>query len=294
VRSRLVVNVEATGGVEEEDGDGLLARPLEGTAGDVYGLVARRLGIDGDVELLAELLELLHGGGALHVERDHRGLLALLAEVAGELGGVRGLAGALQADEHEDGGRRGGEGDARLAGILPAAAEHRHQFVVDDADHLLRRREALQDLGADRALLHLLDELFDELEVDVGFEQRLAHLAHGVFDVFLGDLALAAEPVEDGVEALGQAFKHAVSTSWGERAIATCHTALWRGVRLSRRVRMCVIGENRCSIPFDAEALLGRYTASPLVCDRASVGAVCTSGSLIWSHRRLPKAAARK
>ena len=66
----------------------------------------------------------------------------------------------------------------------------------------------LQHLRADGALLHAGDELLDELEVDVGLEQRLAHLAHGVGDIFLGELALAAQPVKDLVEALLQTLEH--------------------------------------------------------------------------------------
>src|SRR5262249_26291678 len=53
-----VVDVEAAGGVEDEDGEGLLACPLHCPNGDVDGLVAGRLGIDRDVELATELLEL--------------------------------------------------------------------------------------------------------------------------------------------------------------------------------------------------------------------------------------------
>jgi hypothetical protein len=35
--------------------------------------------------------------------------------------------------------------------------------------------------------------LLDDLEVDVGFEQRQAHLAHGRIDVGLGQLAARAD-----------------------------------------------------------------------------------------------------
>ena len=185
----------------------LLARPLQRPLRNVHRLIARGLGVDGDIELAAKLLQLRDGGGALHVGGDHARLLALLAEVLRELGGVGRLAGALQADEHDDGRRRPGELDLRtLAAIL--AAEHLHQLVVDDADDLLRGGEAAQHILADGALLHAGDELLDELEVDIGFEQRLAHLAHGVGDVFFGELALAAEPAKDLVEALLQTLEH--------------------------------------------------------------------------------------
>ncbi len=67
-------------------GEALLA-DLEGRrAGDVE---------DGDADLLAEDLELLDGGGALHVGGDEQGLVTLLLEPARELGAGGRLAGAL-------------------------------------------------------------------------------------------------------------------------------------------------------------------------------------------------------
>ena len=110
---QVFVDVQAASGIEDEHGQRLLARPFEAALGDIYRLIARWLGIDGDIELLANLLQLLHGGGPLHVGGDHARLLAVLAEPVGQLGRLGGLAGALQADEHEDGGRRSSELDLR-------------------------------------------------------------------------------------------------------------------------------------------------------------------------------------
>ena len=57
------------------------------------------------------------------------------------------------------------------------------------------------------------DELLDQLEIDIGLEQRLAHLAHGVGHIFLGDLALATQALEDAIEPLRETFEHLVVTS---------------------------------------------------------------------------------
>jgi hypothetical protein len=119
---------------------------------------------------------------------------------------VCGLAGTLQADQHEDRWGRASEGDLRRVGIV--AAKHLHQFVVHDADDMLRGRQALQHFLPQRTLLHVIDELLDQLEIHIGFEQRLAHLAHGVRDVFFSDFALAPQAVKDRVETLGETFKH--------------------------------------------------------------------------------------
>ena len=45
------------------------------------------------------------------------------------------------------------------------------------------------------------DELLDDLEVDVGLEQREADLAQGDVEVGLGDLRLAAQALGDALQA---------------------------------------------------------------------------------------------
>jgi hypothetical protein len=49
---------------------------------------------------------------------------------------------------------------------------------VDDLHDLLAGRQALQDVGAARPLAQAADELFDDLDVEVGLEQREADLGH--------------------------------------------------------------------------------------------------------------------
>ena len=66
----------------------------------------------------------------------------------------------------------------------------------------------MQDVLPDGALAHGGDEVLGDLEVDVGLEQRAAHLAHGLVDVLLGQPPLAPEPGERFVQAVGQCFEH--------------------------------------------------------------------------------------
>ena len=83
----------------------------------------------------------------------------------------------------------------------------RDQLLVDDLDHLLTRRQAVEHVGADGLLADARDEVLDDLEVDVGLEQGQADLAHGGVDVGFADPAAAgqvaerlAQPVAEGVE----------------------------------------------------------------------------------------------
>jgi hypothetical protein len=71
------------------------------------------------------------------------------------------------------------------------------ELLVDDGDDALVGVERQQRLGADRLRLHAGHQVAGDLEVDVGLEQGDAHLAQGGLDVGLGQLAAAAEAVED-------------------------------------------------------------------------------------------------
>ena len=64
------------------------------------------------------------------------------------------------------------------------------------------------DVLADGLLLHGVDEGPHHLEVDVGFQERHAYLAHGFLDVVLGQTAAAAQPVEDALQASAQGVEH--------------------------------------------------------------------------------------
>ena len=61
---------------------------------------------------------------------------------------------------------------------------------------LLAGTEALQHLLAERPLPHLGDEALDDLEVDIGLEQRQANLTHGARDRRLVEWAAPPEIAE--------------------------------------------------------------------------------------------------
>ena len=150
---------------------------------------------DGDVELLADDLELLDGRGALEVGGDEQGLAALRGEHPGELAGGGRLARALEAAEHQDRRARLLEPDRRVD--RPHQLDH---LVVDDLDDLLLGPDGLDQLGADGLLVDLGHELLDDVVVDVGLEQGRADLAQPLVDVRLGQHAPRAEPPEGRVE----------------------------------------------------------------------------------------------
>ncbi len=162
----LLVDAQAAGGVDDDDVVLQAAGLVDGAAGhlDRVADAAARLGrVDGDLGALAHDLELLDGVGPLEVGGDQHGRVALLAQPPGELAREGCLARALEARQHDDGGR--GLGEAEPAGLT---AEDPDQLVIDDLDDLLRRIQRLGDLGTAGALLDLGDERLDHRQRDIG------------------------------------------------------------------------------------------------------------------------------
>jgi hypothetical protein len=165
-------------------------------------------------DLPAEDAQLLARGGALGVGGDQQRPAALGLVLVGELAGGGRLAGALQADEHPH------VAVVAQLQLHRLAAEHGDQLLVHDRDDALVGVERQQRLGADRLLLHPGDQVAGHLEVDVGLEQRDAHLAQGRLDVGLAELAAAAQAVEDVLESIAEALEHGVLSAGRAAAAA--------------------------------------------------------------------------
>ena len=202
-----LVDMGAAGGVEDDHVMAAELGRLHGAPGDLD----RRLAGDDrqrrHLHLLAELAQLLLRGRPPRIERGHQHFLVLaLVKPLGDLGGGRRLAGALQADHHDDDRRRRVEVD-RLA----FAAEHLDQLVMDDLDDHLAGLDRLQHRRADRLLADAVGEGAHHVERDVGLEQRAANLAQRRRDVGLGQRAAAGQAVQDGAKPLLQHLEHPVS-----------------------------------------------------------------------------------
>ncbi len=70
------------------------------------------------------------------------------------------------------------------------------QVVVDDLDDHLARRDRADDVGADRLGAHRIDELADDGQGYVGFEQGGADLTQGRVDIGLGERTAPTKLVE--------------------------------------------------------------------------------------------------
>ena len=87
------------------------------------------------------------------------------------------------------------------------AAHEIGQLFVDDLDNHLRGSQAFHHLRADRPFCHGSGEILRNLVVDVGFQQRHAHLAHRVLDVGFRERAFASQSFKGGLQSFGKTFK---------------------------------------------------------------------------------------
>ncbi len=203
----LRVDAEPAGGVDDDHVPGRPAGVLDRRLRHldrVTDTVAGLRGVHLDSGATTEHLELPDGVGPLEVGGDQQRLVPLALEPASQLAGEGGLAGALEAGEHDHGRWLLGELEP-----TPLATEDVDQLLVDDLDDLLGRVERLGDLRTAGPLLDVADEALDDRKRDVGLQQREADLARRRVDVGVGEASLAAQLGEDPGEAVTQGVKHA-------------------------------------------------------------------------------------
>src|SRR4030095_2348127 len=87
----------------------------------------------------------------------------------------------------------------------------RDEFVVDNLDDLLAGLDALDHFDAEGFFAHAVDELLDDLEIDVGVQQRQANVAQAVGDVAFRNLPQPAQVAEDVLQLATQVVEHASS-----------------------------------------------------------------------------------
>ena len=82
------------------------------------------------------------------------------------------------------------------------------QLGRDELDQMLLGRERAEHFLAERLGLDVLDKIANDLDIDVGFEQREPDFAQRLFDIALGDAPGALEFSEDPFEAVAERIKH--------------------------------------------------------------------------------------
>ena len=138
---------------------------------------------------------------------------ALRLEPSRKLGERGSFARALQADQHDLDRRLDLEVD--FAG---APAHHLLQLLRDEANQMLLGGQRAQHFLADRLFPDMLDKVADDLDVDVGFEQRQAHFAQRIVDIALGNPPLPLELFEYAFETIAEGVEHRFKSRKGRWA----------------------------------------------------------------------------
>ena len=79
---------------------------------------------------------------------------------------------------------------------------------MDELDEVLVGSEAAEDVLAERVAFDRVDEVSNDGDVDVGFEEREANVAQRFLDVSLADFPLPLQLSPQGFELLAQGIEH--------------------------------------------------------------------------------------
>ena len=98
-------------------------------------------------------------------------------------------------DNHKDARRLVGEAQFGFV-----AAQYLDQLFMNDLDYLLGRRKCVEYFLAHGLFLDVVDKLFDNFEVYVGFQQRHANFAQRAVHVLRRELAFTAQVFENPLQ----------------------------------------------------------------------------------------------
>ena len=220
---QLVVDVKPPGRIEDQHidlglaslGKGALTHANRDTRHlAVLGALVRlgvEMNLDVSLALLIDLLgnnaQLLDRSGALQVGGGNHDTAPAPLEIRGEFAAGRRLARTLQTAHHHNGGRRLDEHDW-IGRRAIRRGHQRRQPLMNDADHLLARLEALGDLAPHGLLGDVVTESRDDRKMNIRFQQGGAHLAHGLRDIVVGDPPAPRKVAEGCVEPVRECFEH--------------------------------------------------------------------------------------
>ena len=172
--------MQASGGIDQKDIAAIVGGVAAGRAGKIDGRgFLGRSRVDRNLVVAGDDSQLLAGGGTVDVHRNDFGPVPVFREPARELTRGGGFSGTLQADNQENTGWLVGETELGFV-----TAQNFDQFLIDDADNLLRRSEGIENFLPHGTGSDGFNELFDNLKIDVGFEQCHANLAQRRLHVF--------------------------------------------------------------------------------------------------------------
>ena len=186
----------ASGGIDDDDF--LVLEALHAVLDDERRILLSGFAVDLDADLLAQLLQLIEGGGPVDVGSDESDRESLLGEVQRQLAGRGGLTLTVQTDHHDGLGLH----------LEPFAVVHESdELLVDDAHQVL-----LDALPCGRrlvlgAVLHPVRQFQHELDVDIRLQQSTLEVLADVVDQLVVHRRGVTDPAQDVAKRFTQSFQ---------------------------------------------------------------------------------------
>ncbi len=191
------VDMQTTGGIKNDRVIAFLAAGIHRTFGNRNRFLAHDDRQNAKTVIVGQHFQLLLGGRTIDIKRCQKDfLVALFGQVQRDLGGTGGFTRTLQTD-HQDRNRRGGSEIDFLA-----FTQHVFQFVMDDLDDHLARRDRAQNIGTNCTFGGVGDKGFNDRKCDVRLKQGDAYFAHGLLDVGFFQRATFAQLIENPAKAI--------------------------------------------------------------------------------------------
>jgi hypothetical protein len=97
------------------------------------------------------------------------------------------------------------------------AAQSLNQLVAHDLDDLFPGRKRCRHLLPDSLVPNVIDELFDDFEVNVGFEQRQPDFAQRLLHVLFVENGLATQGLKGALKFFGKVLEHKLGSYFSSR-----------------------------------------------------------------------------
>ena len=203
---QLVVDVQPAGRVDDDDVEAEVGRFGDRALRARHRIELARRIVHPHARFLRDDVQLLNRRRPLDVGRDEQRMPALLRQPLRQLPGRRRLARALQAEQQDD-ARPLASSAAGRPSASPKSATISSRTIRTTCCDGDRLRSASSSC-VHRAIADAIDERLDDLEVDVGFEQRQPNLAERRLDVLGRQPRLAAKSLENVLQACAERLEH--------------------------------------------------------------------------------------
>ena len=175
--NHLRVDLKPASGIKDQVIHKIAARLGNRILRDKRHIGIAAFGINRNSDLFTENFQLVNGGRAVNVARDHHHLFIAFLETERKFGAGRGLAASVKADHHDD-VRRLPVRKRRLG-----TAHELHQFIINDLDRLLSGRNTAENRLAEAFRGNGTDKFIGDLDIDVRFQQGVADIVHCRSDI---------------------------------------------------------------------------------------------------------------